>query len=161
MNTPPLIWSDALALGHPQIDATHREFVELLQQLGELLAGTADPRAHYAQLLAHTEQHFAMEEGWMAATGFAPDNCHSRQHAMVLELMREVERHARELQDLAPMRQLLPELLAWFPAHAEMMDAALVLHLDQVGYDEHNGTLRRPPASDAPAISSCGGAGCA
>jgi hemerythrin len=157
---PSLSWSEALALDHPQLDRTHQEFVELLNELGALLDAGNDPLPHYARVLAHTEAHFAMEERWMAATGFAPENCHSRQHAMVLEVMREVQVHALARQDLQPLRNLLPELLNWFPAHAEMMDAALVYHLGQVGYDTESGALARPPAAEAAAISTCGSQGC-
>lgn len=161
MTIPSLTWSDKLALQHPQLDQTHQEFVELLNELVALLAQDgADPLPLYTQLLAHTEEHFAMEERWMAATGFAPENCHSRQHAMVLEVMREVQVRAHARQDLQPLRDLLPELLNWFPAHAEMMDAALIYHLGQVGYDTDSGTLARPPAADAAAISTCGSQGC-
>lgn len=157
-----LTWSDDLALDHPQLDRTHQEFVELLNALAALLAqGAADPLPLYAQLLAHTEAHFAMEEGWMAATGFAPDNCHARQHAMVLDLMRQVQIHAHAQQDLQPLHRLLPELIGWFPAHAEMMDAALVYHMDQLGFDTGTGRMSRPPLQPTPAISSCGNNSCA
>lgn len=160
--TTTLIWSDALALQHPQLDQTHEEFVALLGELQALLAdGEADPLPLYARLLAHTEAHFGMEEGWMAATGFAPDNCHSRQHAMVLDVMRQVQVHCHREADLAPLRNLATELVNWFPAHAEMMDAALVYHLQQVGYDTLSGRLAQPLAADAPAISSCGNKSCA
>jgi hemerythrin len=160
MSITSLSWSDALALDHPQLDRTHQEFVELLNELGDLLDADSDPLPHYARLLAHTEAHFAMEECWMAATGFAPENCHSRQHAMVLDLMHQVQVHVHAHQDLQPLRRLLPELLAWFPAHAEMMDAALVYQMAQVGYDAATDQMRQPPAPGTPAISTCGSQRC-
>lgn len=157
----PLAWTDALVLNQPQIDQTHQEFVALLNELGEALAQPApDPLPLYARLLSHTEQHFAMEEGWMAATGFAVDNCHSKQHAMVLEVMRQVLAHTHATADLAPMRNLLVELVNWFPAHADMMDAALVFHMNQVGYDPLSGAVTQPLATEASGISSCGSTGC-
>ncbi|MDC8784366.1 hemerythrin domain-containing protein [Roseateles koreensis] len=158
MNT--LNWSESLALQHAQIDQTHQEFVALLNRWGAALAGQdeAEMLSLYEALLAHTEAHFAMEEGWMAATGFAPENCHSKQHAMVLDVMRQVLAHVQAQRDFEPMRNLLPELLNWFPAHAEMMDASLVYHMKEVGFDAATGHLAKP--LPAAAISSCGSSSC-
>ncbi|WP_428508700.1 hemerythrin domain-containing protein [Roseateles sp.] len=156
-----LAWTEALVLNQPQIDQTHQEFVALLNELGDALAQPEpDPLPLYARLLSHTEQHFAMEEGWMAATGFAADNCHSKQHAMVLDVMRQVLAHTHAHADLEPMRNLVPELVNWFPAHADMMDAALVFHMSQVGYDPLTGQTTQPMATEASGISSCGSQGC-
>jgi hemerythrin len=155
-----LTWTDALRLNQPQIDQTHQEFVALLNELGESLQTCDSALPVYQRLLTHTEQHFAMEEGFMAATGFAPDNCHSKQHAMVLDVMRQVLVHTHAEHDLEPMRNLMPELVNWFPAHAEMMDAALVFHMNQVGFDPATGAFLEPAMAGAEPISSCGSKGC-
>ncbi|MEJ6003581.1 hemerythrin domain-containing protein [Paucibacter soli] len=155
-----LTWRDDLALAHPQIDQTHQEFVGLLNELDAVLPSGADPLPAFQRLLAHTEEHFAMEERWMAATGFAPENCHSKQHAMVLDTLREVRRYAVDLKDMEPMRIIVGELAQWFPAHAEMMDASLVFHMSQVGYDSATGTLAQPLGGEPTAISSCGSSSC-
>lgn len=156
-----LAWDDKLALQHPQIDQTHEEFVELLQVFRSALERGEDALPALRELIAHTEAHFAMEERWMAATGFAPENCHSKQHSMVLDTLREVLRYAVELNDREPMHIIGGELAQWFPAHAEMMDAALVFHMQQVGYDAATGTLTQPLATEGAAISSCGSSSCA
>ncbi|MCV2354868.1 hemerythrin [Paucibacter sp. B2R-40] len=155
-----LTWTDALTLNQPQIDQTHQEFVVLLNQLGNSLHHLDSALPIYQRLLTHTEQHFAMEEGFMAATGFAPDNCHSKQHAMVLDVMRQVLVHTHAEHDLEPMRNLLLELVNWFPAHAEMMDAALVFHMEQVGFDPATGAVSKAAMADAETISSCGSKAC-
>lgn len=154
-----IAWTPDLVLQHAELDDTHEEFVGLLNDFSAALAGGGDAMPAFETLLAHTEAHFAMEERWMAATGFAPENCHSKQHQMVLDTLREVRRYALELNDLEPMRIIGPELAQWFPAHAEMMDAALVFHMQQVGYDTRTGELAKPEASEATAdmaTSSCG-----
>jgi hemerythrin len=112
----------------------------------------------YEAMVEHTVGHFGQEDRWMAATGFAPENCHSFQHAQVLGLMQEVTRLAREHGDYGPLERVLPELAAWFRVHAQTMDAALASHLDQVGYDTATGTIARPPA--AQGLTGCGGASC-
>jgi len=161
MNTSsPLTWTDELTLHQPQIDQTHQEFIDLMHELSLNMQSCDSALPIYQRLLDHTEAHFAMEEGFMAATGFAPDNCHSKQHAMVLDLMRQVLVHTHAEQDLEPMRNLLPELESWLPAHVDMMDAALVFHMNQVGFDPVTGTLSHPPAPAETAISSCGSNNC-
>lgn len=156
--TPTLAWSETLVLNQPQLDHTHEEFVDLLNRYGEALDAGVDALPVFRELLAHTEAHFAMEEAWMAATGFDPVNCHSSQHAMVLNVMREVVRHATELNDREPMTIVRHELAQWFPAHAEMMDAALVFHMQQCGYQP--GDAASQPALPATPITGCGDGGC-
>lgn len=155
-----LQWSDALVLGNEPMDRTHEEFVELLQALQAASDEALQPALR--TLIEHTEAHFGQEDAWMAATGFAPDNCHQRQHTMVLELMRTVEQQA--VQDLTLVRRLAEELALWFPQHAQMMDAALAWHCEQVGFDTATGALRpgaaAQPLPDTP-LSHCGSACCA
>ena len=158
---PTLSWTDELALQHPQMDQTHREFVELLSAVETSLdAGSdADALATFDRLLTHTIEHFAQEDRWMNATGFASDNCHSHQHQTVLAVLREVARQARDEGKLEPMRLAVPELGIWFKAHAQMMDAALAWHLQQTGFDAVTGTVAKP-LGDSGSISGCGSASC-
>ena len=144
-----LQWHKDLELHVAPMDATHREFVALLAQAEA--ASDAQLPGLWAALLAHTEAHFGAEDRWMRATGFAANNCHTSQHQVVLDLMRQ----GREV---ASLRSMLPELAAWFNYHAQTMDAALAQHMQAVGYDPESGRLGTPQALPAVAISSCGGA---
>ena len=155
-----LTWSPEIALDHPEMDQTHIEFVELLAAAeAALLRSQGEGLVAYDALVEHTVGHFGQEDRWMAATGFTPDNCHSYQHAQVLELMREVSRLARDEADFGPLTRVLPELAKWFVQHAQSMDAALASHLQQVAFDPATGVMHRPPVSDA-AQSGCGGSSC-
>ena len=154
---PALPWSDALELGLPFMDTTHREFVDLLAR-AEAGDDAALP-ALWDELVAHTADHFGREDEWMLSTGFASGNCHSTQHKVVLQVLREGARRAHA-GDLAPVRQMIAELAAWFPHHAQTMDAALALHLRGVGYDADTGEVLEPARLPAEAISGCGGASC-
>lgn len=153
-----LAWTESLVLNSPKLDTTHQEFVELLNAFGAALDGGVDALPAYHALLAHTEAHFAMEEDWMARCGFEPQNCHASQHAMVLNVMREALRYANELNDREPLNILRTELAGWFPQHAEMMDAALVFTMGQLGFDPATGECRQPVA--AAAAHSCGSGSC-
>lgn len=154
-------------LDQPQLDHTHQEFVDLLAHCDAALAGdNAALLPPWQALCIHTVEHFALEERWMADTGFAPDNCHAFQHKAVLQLMLECERRAREDADFDPLRVAVGELAIWFPQHAQMMDASLVYHLGQVGYDAATGQCARPPQvaveGEAPtaALTGCGSSSC-
>lgn len=152
-----LPWSEALELGLSFMDDTHKEFVELLARCEE--AADAELPALWDALVAHTTDHFGREDEWMLATGFASGNCHGTQHKVVLHVLREGASRARA-GDLAPARQMIVELAAWFPQHAQTMDAALALHLRGVGYDAATGEVREPARLPALEISGCGGASC-
>lgn len=157
-----LTWTDTLLVDNPRMDATHREFVDLLNAVAE--AADADLLPRYREFLAHTVEHFAQEDRWMQATGFAPENCHQTQHTMVLQVMREVAQRA-EAGETEFIRRLLPELATWFPQHADMMDAALAFHCSQVGYDTTEEAMRAPAGTATPVpaepITGCGSTSCA
>lgn len=156
---PTLQWSPEIALDHPEMDQTHVEFVELLAAAEDaLLRSPAEGLQAYEALVEHTVGHFGQEDRWMGASGFAAGNCHTYQHAQVLELMQEVTRLARDEADFGPLTRVLPELAKWFVQHAQTMDAALASHLQQIGFDPATGAIARPPAAES--VSGCGGGSC-
>lgn len=152
-----LEWSDALALDLPLMDETHEEFVGLLARVEA--AGDAQLQARWQDLVLHTEQHFGQEDEWMAATRFASGNCHSMQHKVVLQVMREGAERAGQ-GDLQVLRMMAGELALWFPQHAQTMDAALALHLRRVGFDAATGVVNAPEALPQALVHGCGGASC-
>lgn len=153
-----LAWSDALTVQHPQMDATHQEFVDHVQAVEAALAGPSEVLLqHYDALIDHTVEHFGQEDRWMEATGFAPENCHSGQHRQVLAVLREVGRLARDEGRLEFIGQLLPELARWFEHHAQVVDAGLAQHLESVGFDTATGHVARPPET---VLSGCGSLAC-
>ena len=151
---PELAWSDALSLSMPVMDQTHVEFVDLLATVQQ--AEDTELVSHWQALVEHTDAHFAQEDRWMLATGFAPGSCHLTQHAVVLKVLKEGLELGQQGQ-LQPIRQMAHELTIWFPHHAQTMDSGLALHLKSVGYDPLTGEVSQPDALPAQAISGCGG----
>ncbi|MEO8296781.1 MAG: hemerythrin domain-containing protein [Burkholderiales bacterium] len=157
---PVLVWSEALALEHARMDATHREFIDRLVAVEA--AQDADLPillGAYDALIEHCVAHFGQEDRWMAATGFAPENCHSRQHSQVLDTLRDVRRFAVDQGKPDLIGQLLAELAHWFEQHAHAADAALAAHLRDVGFDADSGHVEGTVG--AIAISTCGSKRCA
>lgn len=139
---PPLPWTDALEIGLPVMDRTHREFVELLAR-AQTSSNDALPAAWQA-LIDHTEAHFAQEDAWMRATEFSLSQAHSIQHNVILRVLREGAARAAE-GNLTSVRLMTRELAIWFPQHAQTLDTALASHLLQVGFDPATGEMSAPP----------------
>jgi hemerythrin len=149
---PLLEWTPALELGEPAMDATHREYANLLNHMGE--APDEDFLPRMDAFIAHTAGHFADEDAQMAATQFPPSHCHTHEHEQVLLIMRDVrERVANGEVYLG--RVLATEMGKWFEHHAGSMDKVLAywLVLGEAG-------RAQLIASSAPAPNTCGPAGC-
>lgn len=140
---PVLEWSDALSLDLPLIDDAHREFVVLLAAVRT--APDTELVLRWSTLIDHTHEHFGREDAWMAQTRFASSNCHSVQHKVILQVMREglATGHTGHL---ALVRLMAGELAIWFLQHTQTMDAALALHLRRAGFDPQTGIVHAPDA---------------
>jgi hemerythrin-like metal-binding protein len=88
-----LQWSDSLVLGLPFMDDTHHEFVDLLATVVQ--APDDDLLAAWQTLIDHTDEHFGREDQWMRDTRFSSSNCHSTQHNVILQVMREGEKRGQ------------------------------------------------------------------
>ena len=80
---PTLNWSDDMALDVPLMDDDHKDIIALLAAAEA--ANNAALIPAWQRLVESMAKHFAMEDQWMADTGFASDNCHSSQHKIVLD----------------------------------------------------------------------------
>lgn len=152
-----LDWTPRLETGDARMDETHEEFVDMLNQL---LATPIDQQLPlYRQFIEHTREHFAQEERWMVATGFAPDNCHASHHATIMETLHAVVEHY-EQDDKEIINRLAEALVEWFPQHAASMDAGLALHMKEVGFDSKTETLADPSTVRPATMSGCGSVSC-
>ncbi len=114
-------------LGVSQMDATHLEFIDLVNQLDIIDKSGFKPL--FAQLLEHTEQHFESEKQLMQQTHFPASQEHQGEH---LRILGDLQRMTRTLQNgsllmaRAYVREMLP---GWFNLHAITMDSALAAHI--------------------------------
>lgn len=153
----PMAWSPALALDMPMMDDTHEAFIALLAEAGQAPDDLLLSR--WAELIDHTQEHFDREDQWMQDTGFAAGNCHSTQHSVILQVMREGGKRGL-LGELDLVRQMAHELGLWFASHVQSMDAALALHLRSAGFDPLTGAMRQPPLASDAAMHGCGSGDC-
>jgi hemerythrin len=151
---PDMQWSDKLELGLRRMDDTHREFVDLYNQVLN-----AAPEAFVERMdafIAHTVEHFEQENRWMEKVDFPA--CHRAEHDRVLVVLRDVRERVLK-GDTFLGRRLVEELPAWFENHAGGMDAALAFHLQSIGFDTETETFVEK--QDGCGGKSGGGCACA
>lgn len=133
-------WSDRYLLGHPAMDDTHREFVELVNAL--LTVDASDLESALAEFARHAEAHFEQENRWMDMDGFPARDCHVDEHNKVLASVREVQEELAN-GNVQLVRDLAVALMDWFPAHADYMDSALSTWLVKRSHGGRPLVLRR------------------
>ncbi len=115
-------WGERYALGVAEMDATHREFVELADAL--LLAGDEEFPALFAQLAEHTRRHFEDEGRLMKSCRFPAIGEHHSEHLRVLGELAHFGRGVAAGR-LGLARKYVMGLPDWFATHLATMDAAL------------------------------------
>ena len=104
------------------MDATHREFVEVVNAI--LSAPDVEVGPLLDKFAQHAEKHFGEEREWMKTTDFPAADCHIDEHEAVMTSVRLVIGVVAQ-GDFAEGRRLATELAKWFPGHADYMDAPL------------------------------------
>lgn len=123
---------EALRLGEPVTDATHAEFLQLLDAAAR--ADDAGFLPAYDAWIDHTRHHFAQEEQWMEAMGFGPRHCHAGEHQQVLAVAQAVRDKVAEEGETSLGRRLVCELSGWFDHHVKSMDTMMVEHMQANGF---------------------------
>jgi hemerythrin len=125
MTDSAFTWSDEFAVGHVEMDMTHREFVGCVDAL---LRAPDDDLAHRLEAFAgHAKRHFAEEDEAMLRGAYNAGGCHIEEHAAVLKSLEEVRVDGRP----AVIRAFARALAGWFPEHARVMDLGLARWLVQ------------------------------
>lgn len=88
----PLNWMEILEVGVPEIDDDHQA---LLRECNELLA-LARAKSDWPAIVAaarrltdHCVEHFRLEEGFLAETGFPRVEDHIRQHGQIAQQLKD------------------------------------------------------------------------
>ncbi len=156
-----LAWTDELATGHAEMDQTHREFIELLDRVEAVReADAATVLPVFDALIAHTTEHFAREDAWMQANGFASENGHSLQHTQVLGVLQEVRKRIVEQGQVQLLGELLPGLIQWFDGHARAADAGLAAVIPEAEQARAQAAAEGRACEPAAAIAGCGSLSC-
>jgi hemerythrin-like metal-binding protein len=109
-------------VGFKPIDDLHREFEEIVAALND--PAEADFGEHLLALHEHMLRHTAFEERLMRDENFEHLASHKREHDRFLERLAEMRRRF-DAGDVDGVRHYSAELMGWFAAHAQNMDAPL------------------------------------
>ena len=120
-------WTDELSLGIPEIDAEHRELVELINGLHDVMRVGAD----YVQVVellgeiyGRIAEHFTAEEELMQDLHFPGYAEHKEDHETLLEDLRDIMDEVEE-DGSFDAAHLSSDLNRWFSDHFRTHDAKL------------------------------------
>jgi hemerythrin-like metal-binding protein len=114
-------------LGEPSMDATHQEFIELVNRIPTLEKDAFIEG--FNQLLQHTREHFDIEKELMERTGFPAIREHDAEHHRVLSELEFMGKRAAEGSTHMARTYVEMGMPLWFALHAATMDSALAAHV--------------------------------
>jgi len=147
-----LHWDEArFRLGVLEMDQTHWEFVQLLNNL-DLVPAERFPDL-FAELIRHTQEHFANEDRLMEESGFPAIREHQGEHRRVLGELHHFEAQLEEGRSAGARAYVREHLPQWFIQHAATMDSALAGHLSRSTRVTAPDTIGNPPAVHSSTIA--------
>jgi hemerythrin len=119
----PFPWASEFEIGHPIIDAQHKELFRLANAVHALI-GHGDAKQverSISELISYTKIHFRTEEGLLKVNLYAELAEHRRAHQVLFQRAQEMwERRS----DVSP-EELLQTLSDWIVGHIQGMDQDL------------------------------------
>ena len=109
-------------VGFKPIDDLHREFEDIVNALND--PAEADYGEHLLALHEHMLRHTALEERLMREEHYEHVGPHHREHERFIERLADMRRRF-DAGDVDGVRHYAAELMGWFAAHAQTMDAPL------------------------------------
>ena len=130
-----LEWQDTLNVGHPTIDAQHRE---IFSRFGSLLEACNQGRASeslqelFAFLDGYVQEHFAAEEELMARPAYPETDAHLAEHAVFTRRLASLKQElaATGITPLVLIRTN-KTLIYWLTHHIRHVDSALGRFLEK------------------------------
>ena len=120
-------WRKDFEVGVAEVDHEHRELIELINSLHELMDDDADHDRvleSLGEIYAQIAAHFALEEKMMRQTRYPALDEHKQDHETLLDELRDI---MDEVEDDGTFdeRQLSIDLERWFSDHFRTHDAKL------------------------------------
>ncbi len=130
------IWTDDLNTGSSLIDSDHRELVDRVNTLFEVMdSGGERLRSAMDELIAYSGEHFGREETEMQRIDYVAALAHQAEHAkllkQVIELKKVVEAHGKL--NVPAVAAFLDE---WLREHIHGADMKLATALKRAGSTE-------------------------
>ncbi len=120
-------WQQKYLMNNESMDQTHKEFIELVEQLNSAKGEAFIALFH--SLKAHTKAHFDMEQQWMEGSKFTSIAEHKDDHQRILGELNQMEKRLRPATLPLVKAWASERLPQWFDLHVATMDSALAAHL--------------------------------
>ncbi|PLY05826.1 MAG: hemerythrin, partial [Desulfuromonas sp.] len=125
--TISLEWNDTLCVGHPAIDAQHRE---IFTRFGTLLEACNQGRASeslrelFAFLDDYVQEHFAIEEELMSRYGYPQRDAHLAEHGEFVRHLADLKQEL-ETSGISPLILIRTNkaLIYWLTHHIQSIDS--------------------------------------
>ena len=114
-------------LGIVDIDTTHKEFLELVENTTKLKGPSF--ASEFSRLLEHTIEHFKKEEDTMKQMGHGSLIEHISDHQRILGDMSRFNDKVQAGRTQMARAWLNDSLIDWFDTHVKTMDSAFVADL--------------------------------
>lgn len=88
-----LEWREGISVGIPEIDASHRRFISLINELSRSIAESAKPAEIHMRLqlvIDGTERHFEQEERFFQEWRYPNADVHASSHKLVLRILKRI-----------------------------------------------------------------------
>ena len=120
-------WKEEFSVGIEEVDHEHRELIELINSLHDVMQVGAD-QVQVVELLgeifAQISAHFALEEKMMRETHYPRLDEHKEDHETLLDDLRDIM-DAVEVDGTFDVVELSNDLNRWFGNHFSTHDARL------------------------------------
>jgi hemerythrin-like metal-binding protein len=120
-------WRDEFSVGVPAVDHEHRELIDLINELHDML-GTGATNDQVVETLgeiyAQISAHFALEEKFMRETRYEAYAPHKHDHEALLDELRDIMDRVED-DGRFDEERLSGELEHWFSQHFRTHDARL------------------------------------
>ena len=140
---------DTPKVGVAEIDAQHAALIGLVNRLHQAMIQREDREtldAIIAELVEHTQQHFAYEEQLMSQHQYPEYAEHKANHDMLMQHIMGLAKQFRS-GDLLLSFAVMVDLKAWATIHIEQSDGPLGIFLSEQGSQTR---CRKPPFVPAP-----------
>ena len=127
---PYVTWKDEFGVGVALIDADHKNLVEIVNRLHDVLASGGDGALTLCdELIEHTVVHFANEEQWFDPLHYPRAEQHRRMH----EKLKERILHYRSALEREPSLDTFEQFTDWLTHHIAGEDHAYGAWLNTQG----------------------------
>lgn len=89
-----LTWNEGMSVGIPEIDADHKRFVSLLDDLNRAILDRMEPeeiKMRLQAILDDAAKHFAHEEKLFRSWNYPDADEHARKHAAVIKSLQAIQ----------------------------------------------------------------------